>query len=82
MDRYASLSPVGRHRGPATTDPSSATPEVAAAPAPAAVGPQTPAAAPATPDAGPKPHSSPATSGDRTQGDPDAGTTARPAADA
>ena len=80
MDRYASLSPVGRHRGPATTAPSSATPEVAAAPAPAATGPQPPNAAPAPstqPEA--KPHGSPATSGDRTQGDPAAGTAARPA---
>lgn len=80
MDRYASLPPVGRHRGPATVDPSNDTPEVAAAPAPASTGPQTPNAAPAPatqPEA--KPHGSPATSGDRTQGDPAAGTAARPA---
>ncbi len=81
MERYASLAPMGTHRGPASTDPTSATPEVTAAPAPASTGVQAPTTAPALATEA-EPHGSPATSGDRTSGDPDAGTTAAPAKDA
>lgn len=81
MERYASLSPYGQHRGPASTDPTNDTPEVTAAPAPTSTGLQAPTAAPAIATEA-KPHGSPATSGDRTSGDPDAGTTASPAASA